>query len=171
MTAAELLDRQPHPTDAQIKEALSDLICRCGTHGAALRAVSAPRGNLRRRAMTSHEIDTSSAEPAAHSSLSSRRSDVTLPRLGNGPRPHNGAAARPAGSGDQLDFLHHHRCRRHGRAYYADRRRPGSETAIAQMVAEEIDSLRAGAAWSWRQRAHPRHGGAKARPSASRTAA
>ena len=39
MTAAELLNRNPHPTDAQIKDALSDLVCRCGTHGAALRAV------------------------------------------------------------------------------------------------------------------------------------
>jgi nicotinate dehydrogenase subunit A len=39
MTAAELLDRNPHPTDAQIKDAFADLICRCGTHGAALRAV------------------------------------------------------------------------------------------------------------------------------------
>jgi nicotinate dehydrogenase subunit A len=39
MTAAELLARNPHPNDAQIKEALGDLICRCGTHGAALRAV------------------------------------------------------------------------------------------------------------------------------------
>jgi nicotinate dehydrogenase subunit A len=39
MTAAELLDRNPHPTDAQIKDALSTLICRCGTHGAAVRAV------------------------------------------------------------------------------------------------------------------------------------
>jgi nicotinate dehydrogenase subunit A len=39
MTSVELLDRNPHPTDAQIKEALGDLICRCGTHGAALRAV------------------------------------------------------------------------------------------------------------------------------------
>jgi nicotinate dehydrogenase subunit A len=39
MTAAELLDRNPHPTDAQIKDALAGLICRCGTHGAALRAV------------------------------------------------------------------------------------------------------------------------------------
>ena len=39
MTAAELLDRNPHPSDAQIKEALGGLICRCGTHGAALRAV------------------------------------------------------------------------------------------------------------------------------------
>jgi nicotinate dehydrogenase subunit A len=39
LTAAELIDRNPNPTDAQIKAALKDLICRCGTHGAALRAV------------------------------------------------------------------------------------------------------------------------------------
>jgi aerobic-type carbon monoxide dehydrogenase small subunit (CoxS/CutS family) len=39
MTAAELLAHNPHPTDAEIKDALGDLICRCGTHGAALRAV------------------------------------------------------------------------------------------------------------------------------------
>src|SRR5947209_19597152 len=39
MTAAELIDRNPKPTDAQIKNALKDLICRCGTHAAAIRAV------------------------------------------------------------------------------------------------------------------------------------
>ena len=39
MTAAELLAHNPHPTDTEIKDALNDLICRCGTHGAALRAV------------------------------------------------------------------------------------------------------------------------------------
>ncbi len=39
MTAAELLARNPHPSDAEIKTALGDLICRCGTHVAALRAV------------------------------------------------------------------------------------------------------------------------------------
>jgi nicotinate dehydrogenase subunit A len=39
MTAAELVDRNPKPTDAQIKDALKDLICRCGTHAAAIRAV------------------------------------------------------------------------------------------------------------------------------------
>ena len=39
MTAAELLAHNPHPTDAEIKGALNNLICRCGTHGAALRAV------------------------------------------------------------------------------------------------------------------------------------
>jgi aerobic-type carbon monoxide dehydrogenase small subunit (CoxS/CutS family) len=39
MTAAELLARNPHPSDAEIKDALGGLICRCGTHAAALRAV------------------------------------------------------------------------------------------------------------------------------------
>jgi aerobic-type carbon monoxide dehydrogenase small subunit (CoxS/CutS family) len=39
MTSIELLDRNPHPTDAQIKEALGDLVCRCGTHNAVLKAV------------------------------------------------------------------------------------------------------------------------------------
>jgi nicotinate dehydrogenase subunit A len=39
MTAAALLKNNPHPSDDEIKMALSPLICRCGTHGAALRAV------------------------------------------------------------------------------------------------------------------------------------
>ena len=39
MTAAALLKEKPHPSDEEIKTALADLICRCGTHGAAFRAV------------------------------------------------------------------------------------------------------------------------------------
>jgi nicotinate dehydrogenase subunit A len=39
MTAAALLAEKPHPTDREITNALSGLICRCGTHGAAIRAV------------------------------------------------------------------------------------------------------------------------------------
>jgi len=39
MTAAALLKEKPHPTDDEIVSALSTLICRCGTHGAAFRAV------------------------------------------------------------------------------------------------------------------------------------
>ena len=39
MTAAALLKQNPHPTDAQIREGLSGLKCRCGTHIAILRAV------------------------------------------------------------------------------------------------------------------------------------
>jgi aerobic-type carbon monoxide dehydrogenase small subunit (CoxS/CutS family) len=39
MTAAELLAHNPHPSEAEIKDALGGLICRCGTHAAALRAV------------------------------------------------------------------------------------------------------------------------------------
>ena len=39
MTSAALLERNPHPSDAEIREALADLKCRCGTHMAILRAV------------------------------------------------------------------------------------------------------------------------------------
>jgi nicotinate dehydrogenase subunit A len=39
MTAAALLKENPKPSDEEIRSALSDLICRCGTHGAALRAI------------------------------------------------------------------------------------------------------------------------------------
>jgi nicotinate dehydrogenase subunit A len=39
MTGAELLARNPHPTDGEIREAFSDLVCRCGTHSAAIKAV------------------------------------------------------------------------------------------------------------------------------------
>ena len=39
MTAAALLKQNPHPSDAQIREGLSGLKCRCGTHLAILRAV------------------------------------------------------------------------------------------------------------------------------------
>jgi nicotinate dehydrogenase subunit A len=39
MTAAALLAEKPHPTEDEIKDALSTLICRCGTHSAAIRAV------------------------------------------------------------------------------------------------------------------------------------
>jgi len=40
MTAAALLKEKPHPTDAEIREGLSGLKCRCGTHMAILRAVN-----------------------------------------------------------------------------------------------------------------------------------
>ena len=39
MTGAELLARNPHPTEQEVRDALSDLICRCGTHNAAVKAV------------------------------------------------------------------------------------------------------------------------------------
>jgi nicotinate dehydrogenase subunit A len=39
MEGAALLARNPKPSEAQVREAFSSLICRCGTHNAALRAV------------------------------------------------------------------------------------------------------------------------------------
>jgi nicotinate dehydrogenase subunit A len=39
MTSVALLEHTPKPTDAQIREALAGIKCRCGTHTAVLRAV------------------------------------------------------------------------------------------------------------------------------------
>ena len=39
MTAAALLEQKKKPTDAEIKDALTGLKCRCGTHMGILRAV------------------------------------------------------------------------------------------------------------------------------------
>ena len=39
MRAAALLDKVPHPSDAQIREAMFPNLCRCGTHMRILRAV------------------------------------------------------------------------------------------------------------------------------------
>jgi len=44
MTAKALLDKNPRPTDNQIKEALAGNLCRCGTHIRILRAVRRASG-------------------------------------------------------------------------------------------------------------------------------
>ena len=44
MTSKALLDKNPKPTDDQIKEALAGNLCRCGTHTRILRAVKRASG-------------------------------------------------------------------------------------------------------------------------------
>ena len=39
MSAKALLDRTPHPTDVQIREALVGNLCRCGSHNRIVRAI------------------------------------------------------------------------------------------------------------------------------------
>jgi aerobic-type carbon monoxide dehydrogenase small subunit (CoxS/CutS family) len=39
MTAAALLARNPKPTDADIDQAMSDVLCRCGTYSRVRRAI------------------------------------------------------------------------------------------------------------------------------------
>ena len=46
MTTKALLDKNPKPTDAQIREALAGNLCRCGTHIRILRAVKRASGQL-----------------------------------------------------------------------------------------------------------------------------
>jgi nicotinate dehydrogenase subunit A len=44
MSTKALLDKNPKPTDSQIKEALAGNLCRCGTHIRILRAVKRASG-------------------------------------------------------------------------------------------------------------------------------
>lgn len=46
MTAAALLKKNPRPTDAEIREGLAGIKCRCGTHVAVLRAVKRASNTL-----------------------------------------------------------------------------------------------------------------------------
>jgi len=46
MSTKALLDKNPKPTDTQIKEALAGNLCRCGTHIRILRAVKRASGQL-----------------------------------------------------------------------------------------------------------------------------
>jgi nicotinate dehydrogenase subunit A len=39
MTAKGLLDRNPHPTEAEVRQGLALNLCRCGTHNRIIRAV------------------------------------------------------------------------------------------------------------------------------------
>jgi nicotinate dehydrogenase subunit A len=39
MTAKTLLDKNPHPTEAQIRKAMAANLCRCGTHNRIVRAI------------------------------------------------------------------------------------------------------------------------------------
>ena len=39
MTAKALLDRMPHPTEADVRATLAPNLCRCGTHNRIIRAV------------------------------------------------------------------------------------------------------------------------------------
>ena len=39
MTAKALLDRNPHPTEAEVRQGLALNLCRCGTHNRIVRAV------------------------------------------------------------------------------------------------------------------------------------
>jgi nicotinate dehydrogenase subunit A len=39
MSAKELLDRNPHPSEADVRTALAGNLCRCGTHNRIIRAV------------------------------------------------------------------------------------------------------------------------------------
>jgi aerobic-type carbon monoxide dehydrogenase small subunit (CoxS/CutS family) len=49
MTGAALLAKNPNPSDAQIREGLAGLKCRCGTHVAILRAIKRAGKDMQNR--------------------------------------------------------------------------------------------------------------------------
>jgi nicotinate dehydrogenase subunit A len=46
MTAKDLLDQNPHPTLNEVRQALAQNLCRCGTHGRIVRAVMRAAQNI-----------------------------------------------------------------------------------------------------------------------------
>src|SRR5262245_26644225 len=46
MTAAAFLKENPKPTDAQIRQAMTGIKCRCGTHMAIMRAIKRAAGTM-----------------------------------------------------------------------------------------------------------------------------
>ncbi len=46
MSAAALLDTNKHPTEGEIRAALSGNLCRCGTHGRIIRAIQRAAGEM-----------------------------------------------------------------------------------------------------------------------------
>jgi nicotinate dehydrogenase subunit A len=48
MTAKALLDKNPHPSDADIKQALEGNLCRCGSHLRVVRAVKRASGQTQK---------------------------------------------------------------------------------------------------------------------------
>lgn len=47
MTAAALLKKVPNPTESQIREALDNNLCRCGTHMRIIKAVKRAAGDVK----------------------------------------------------------------------------------------------------------------------------
>jgi nicotinate dehydrogenase subunit A len=50
MTAKVLLDKNPNPTDADIKQALDPVLCRCGSHLRVIRAIKRAARTIQARA-------------------------------------------------------------------------------------------------------------------------
>ena len=73
LTAKALLDEHPKASDAEIREALSTVLCRCFTHARMFRAIAQPDGGRR----------AAGAEPRAGRSRDVGRSQDHFDRLGD----------------------------------------------------------------------------------------
>jgi aerobic-type carbon monoxide dehydrogenase small subunit (CoxS/CutS family) len=61
IAAKALLDRNPHPTDAQVRQALNGHLCRCASHNSILRAVQKGAAAMRASAAIEPTTDQTQA--------------------------------------------------------------------------------------------------------------
>lgn len=64
MTTKALLDRNPHPSDEQIRHALAYNLCRCGTHVEIVDAVKRAAGMIAQPVSPSSPLKTEKGKPA-----------------------------------------------------------------------------------------------------------
>ena len=147
MTAAALPQHKKKPTDAEIKDALTGLKCRCGTHMGIMRAVkrAADDDGLREATMTKMEKPTHVLPPRACSRPAARWWCRSACRSGSTPCSASAKRSRRRGgkpplTPDQLSSYIAVNADGTVSAFFGKMDMgQGLFTAIGQMVAEELD--------------------------------
>jgi len=95
MRAKALLDRNPHPSEAEIKEALAMNLCRCGTHLRIVKAVKrANRSSTRSRSARTPIRSTSARATSRTSAARSCSGACAVSPSGRGARHRKPVATR-----------------------------------------------------------------------------
>ena len=81
ITAKALLDRTPHPTDADIQAAMTGNLCRCGTYDRVRRAIQRAAGNS--EPFPTFEIQIQSLQPTTHNPQPTIPESLPRPLLQN----------------------------------------------------------------------------------------
>ena len=64
MTAKSFLDKNPNPSEDQIRKALSGNLCRCGTHTRIIKAVQRAAQQMRQSLVKEHKITLNTSQTA-----------------------------------------------------------------------------------------------------------
>ena len=155
MTAAAFLRDKKKPTDAEIKDALEGLKCRCGTHVSILKAVK-------------RAADDDGLRESDHDKI--RKDLVVLPPLGAAGRRRAGGLGRRAGRARD-------RAGRSSRRYAQGAKPPLTPDQLSSYIAVNADGTRrrlSSARWTWATactspsaRSSPKSSTCRSRPSRS----